>query len=615
MRWSLKLELDHRRRGIAVVGLVALVAILVYINSLANGFAYDDVWVIRDREVLHNLGRLWQIISIEYWPEIFQSGLYRPLTLLSFAIDWAIWNGNPFGFHLLNVALHAIVSGLVVLFLLRFFPWWGALAGGLVFAVHPVHTEAVANIVGRGEILAALFVLCAALLYTGAARGGRFSTRTIALIVLFYALAGLSKEGGVVAPGLLLATDIPLIARRQAGSFRNYARSRLPLFALLTGVLVLILAARWAVLGAALENVPDPIFALDSSFSTRFFTMSRVWPRYLELVLVPFQLSADYGPAIILPIDTFTLVGAAGFLAVLVLLVTAIVVFRRAPEFTMAMAWFAVSMAPVSNLIITAEIVLAERTFYLASVAFSVVVALLVVKARPALRRWVAAVVLLWVAVFSVVTVRRNPVWYDTDTVFEDLRRHHPESVRLLFGVASQFLRDGRWEEARDWFRRAMKLWPHHAPYLVEYAFYLYQHGEYEEADVLVARAVRYNPDQRDYNRFLVAIRMKARDWEGALEAIEGGERYLGADAFFYLTKASALAELGRFEEALEAQQAAVRIYGEDSTWETRLDLALLSAAAGDTGKALSDLRWAREAPDAQPQVADSLKRAWGSVK
>ncbi len=611
----MNLEFDESRARKLGIAAVALAAILVYLNSLANGFAYDDVWVIRDRDVVHDIGSLWQIISIEYWPEIFQSGLYRPLTLLSFAIDWALWGGSPFGFHLLNVLLHAVASSLVFVLLMRFFPWWGALVGGLVFAVHPVHTEAVANIVGRGELLAAVWMLWATLIYIRAARGTGITAVTVAAIAALYALAGFSKEGGVVLPGLLLATDLPLLARRQLGSFREYVRSRFPLLAALTVVLALLLVARWAVLGAAVENVPDPVFAIDHSFPTRFFTMARVWPRYLELLIAPLQLSADYGPAIILPVKSITVLGLAGILAVVTLGAIAVAFFRRAPEFAMALAWFAVAIAPVTNLLFVAEIILAERTLYTPSVALSFIVALLVVKARPAMRRSVLALALLWVVGFSIVTVRRNPVWHSTDTVFEELRRTHPESVRLLFGVASQLMRNGQWEEARYWFRRAMEIWPHHGPYLVEFAFYLYQRREYQEADELVSRAVADEPRQRDWNRFLIAIRMSAEDWDRALQAIRAALQNLGPDGFLYLMQGEALAQLGRYSEALEAHEAAVRIYGEDSTWETRLMLALLRAAAGDTATALSDLRWAREAPDARIEVADSLEAAWTGVR
>ncbi|NIR46552.1 MAG: tetratricopeptide repeat protein [Gemmatimonadetes bacterium] len=607
----MRLEFDERRASTFSLGLVALAAVLVYVNSLGNSFAYDDVWVISDREVLHDLGRFWEIVTVEYWPAVFKSGLYRPLTLLSFAVDWALWNGGAVGFHFFNVVLHMLVSVLVFVFLRHMFPWWGALAGGLVFAIHPVHTEAVANIVGRGELLAALWMLSGVLIYFRAARSGRFTPGVMAAIAALYALAALSKEGGIVLPGLLLATDIPLAARRRLPSFSEYARSRLPLFAVLTGVLALLLAARAAVLGAAVASVPDTIFTVDDSFTTRLFTMSRVWPRYLELILAPLHLSADYGPAVILPVATLTPLGAAGFLSGLALVLMAILVFRRAPEFAMALAWFAVSMAPVSNLIIIAEIVLAERTLYIPSIALPIIVALIVVKARPQMRRLVVAVIAIWVIGFSVVTVRRNPVWYDTNTVFEDLRRRHPESVRALFGVAHQMARLGRWEEAKGWYRRALRLWPYHGPFAVEYAYYLFQHGEYDEADELVSGALQHKPAQSDWNRFLVVIRQVAGDPEGALAAIERARRYYPDHAWYFVQEAEALARLGRIDEALESQETAVRTWGEGSPWPVRVKLAELRAATGDTAGALDALRWAREAPEARPAFADSLERNW----
>jgi tetratricopeptide (TPR) repeat protein len=610
-----RLQLDERSEWLASMGLVVAAAVLVYLNTLGNDFAYDDIWIIRDRDVVQDLGQLWRILSVEYWPEIFRSGLYRPLLLLSFAIEWQLWDGKPLGFHLVNVLLHAVVSGLVFVFLSRFFPRWSSLLGALVFAVHPVHTEAVANVVGRGEVLSAVWVLWAALVYTRATRGDGLKPGSILGVTLLYALAGLTKEGGIVLPGLLLATDLPLIARREAGSFRDLARSRAPLLAAMTVVLVLILLARQAVLGVAVESVPDPIFALDSSFPTRFFTMARVWPRYLELLLVPLELSADYGPAIILPVTTLTPLGLAGILAVLALVGSAVLFFRRAPEYAMALAWFAVAMAPVSNMIITAEIVLAERTLYLSSLAFSIILALMVARARPAPRRWLVAAILLWVAGFSVVTVRRNPVWYSTDTVFEDLRRKHPESVRLLMGVATQLERRGEWETARVWYYRAMEIWPYHGSYNVEFAFRLYRHGEYEEAAELVARAIGYRPTERTWHRFFVAILVRLEDWDAVLEAVRDARQNVAPEEFFDRMEAKALAGLERFDEAVAAQQSAVRKLGEDATWETRLDLAQLWILAGDTAAALAEVTRAREAAGAPPALADSLARVWSGVR
>ncbi len=605
-------DLLAKRPRTVAISCAAVAALLVYANSLTNGFAFDDLWIVRDRQLLHDIGRLWEIITAKYWPITFHAGLYRPLTLLSFAVDWAVWNGHPFGFHLANVLLHALVSALVVALLLRFFPWWAALAGGLVFAIHPVHTEAVANVVGRGEIFMALFSLAACLVYVRAVRGEGLTARAVALIAMFYALACLSKETGVVLPALLLATDLKSPRGTGPRPGAEYARTRVPLLVVLVLVLVAVFALRWAVLGSAVKSVPGPVFEVDSSFTTRLFTMSRIWPRYLELLLLPFQLSADYDPAVTLPASHLTPLGLAGFAVVLGILATAIAVVRRAPELTMAVLWAAVTLLPVSNLVITSEIVLAERAFYLPSVAVSIVTALLLTRARPERRRLAALAVALWIVGFSVVTVRRNPVWNSTFSVFRDLQRHHPESVRLLFGVATQAYRMGDWEESKKWFDTALEIWPHHPTILVAYGHTLSQEGELDAADAMLERALTYRPEEREYHRLLASYRVQAEKWESALEAIHRAYDTIGPDRILYGLEADAYTGLGKFPEAARAQEAVIVVYGDDAPWHERLQLAELHAAAGDTAAALAALDWARQAEAAQFEVADSLQEAWG---
>ncbi len=602
--------ISDRRVRLIVVGSVVLAAFAVYANALANGFAYDDEFIIKTNDLVHGLGNLGQLLTAPYWPQGFIAGLYRPLTLLSFAVDWTIWNGNPFGFHLFNVLLHATVSGLVTLLLLSLFPWWSALLGGLVFAVHSVHTEAVANIVGRGELFVALFTLVACLVYMRAVRSNRLSLGATVLIAVCYALAGLSKELGVVMPGLLLVTDIPLISAGQVGRLRDYVRKRLSLYVVLTGVLLLIFAVRWLALGVPLENRPDRVFAIDSSFSTRLFTMSRVWPRYFELLLFPLDLSADYSPAVILPVDHLTPSGFIGFLLVLVTLTGAVALFRRAPEFTMSVAWVAIALLPVSNLLVMAEIVLAERTLYLPSVAVSVVVALLLTKAPPARRRWLNIALVAWLVGFSIVTVRRNPVWEDTYTLFEDLRRKHPESSRLLYGIGTQFYGEGDWEEAKKWFRRSLEIWPHHAPYKAEYALYLLRHDEYAEADSMAASAVRLKPGFGEYWVLLALIRAKSGNSAGVLKAAQAGLAAAGEDASLYALMVDSYATVGEYEKAIEAQRSAMRVRRGGPTWVDWFGLARLQAEVGDTAAAVEALEKAGSEPNVSRALVDSAARA-----
>ena len=603
-------RLSMKRLPILLCVSVALLATAVYVNSLGNGFAYDDETILQNREVLHSLANIGELVTAEYWPAMFHSALYRPLTLLSFAVDWAVWKGSPFGFHLVNVALHAFVAALVALLLLRLFPWWAALAGGAVFAVHPVHTEAVANVVGRGELLVALFALTACLVYVRAVRSERISLSAVFLISGLYALACFSKELGVVLPGLLLATDLPLLNGNGREKLKRFVRTRTPLFASLALVLAVVLAVRWAVLGAALRSVPDRAFAIDSSFITRVFTMARVWVRYFELLLFPVDLSADYSPAVIMPAHGLTAMGALGLVMVLGTVAIAVATFRRVPELLMAVMWAAVSLAPVSNLIFTAEIVLAERTLYLPSVAISILVALALATTHSVRRRWVGIGIATWILAFSAVTIQRNPVWDSTEAVFDDIRRKHPESSRMLWEFGHRYRRGGNWEKAKGFFDRSLVVWPHYAPNLFDYAGMLAREGELEKADSLAAMALELKPENRQFHRLHALVRLRRGDYQGTLHIVDRGLNVVGPDQVLFTLRAEAYAQLNDFERAAVAQGRAIH-EAERSSWNAWHRLAWLRIMAGDTAAALVALDSARLTADADKTIADSLAREW----
>ena len=147
---------------------VALIAVAVYVNSAWNGFAFDDTAIVGGNVNVVDLQwtRIWQD---NYWAKhdgIQPDSLYRPLTLWSYLANQALLPGAAWAFHLVNVALHALVSVLVVLFAWRIVGDRNiAVVTGLLFAVHPLHTEAVANTVGRAELLAACWSLLALLVF------------------------------------------------------------------------------------------------------------------------------------------------------------------------------------------------------------------------------------------------------------------------------------------------------------------------------------------------------------------------------------------------------------------------------------------------------------------
>src|SRR5688572_16189427 len=170
------------KRSHAIAAVIAA-ALVVYANTLWNGFAYDDVWIIQRNDRVHQLADLGRIWLTPYWPSFgSQLGLYRPFAIFAFAIEWAISGGAPWFFHLVNVLLHALVSVMVFVLIEKLFTRRAAFAGALVFAVHPLHTEAVANVVGQNELWAALGVLGASIIYVSRPEGIALQPRRMAAI-------------------------------------------------------------------------------------------------------------------------------------------------------------------------------------------------------------------------------------------------------------------------------------------------------------------------------------------------------------------------------------------------------------------------------------------------
>ena len=299
------------------------------------------------------------------------------------------------------------------LLLLHFAPPALAALGGLVFAVHPLHVEAVANVVGRGELLAAIFVLTACLVHLKEPGGTAWrGSRWAGLVVLYIAGLG-SKEMAVTLPGLLV-----LLTCAQIGWSKGLMKSarEWPLYVLFTSALGTYLVVRGYVLGSVLGELPAPYLG-DLSTAQRLLTAVSVWPEYLRLLVFPLDLVVEYGPAVLLParsIDPDVLLGAlVGACTILV----AVRFWKSAPLVTIGVAWFALAILPVSNLPFPVGVLLAERTLYLPSLGLSFAltgVAVWLVGNRPRSVKAFAILISTALVLLSARTVSRNPAWMST---------------------------------------------------------------------------------------------------------------------------------------------------------------------------------------------------------
>src|SRR5882672_10708702 len=213
----------------ALAAVVAL-ALISSLSGLRNGFAYDDQAIIVGNPQVHSLAGLLHRFAEPYWPADRGSGLYRPLTIILFSLQWVMSGGAPLIFHLTNILLYVALAVAVLSLARQLLPEPAAWLAGALFAVHPVHVEAVANGVGQAELTTGLAAVIAVRLYLGwrsAAPERPIGIPGTAALVVLYLAACLCKEHGMVLPALLLAAEFTVITDPR--SWRARARALGPL--------------------------------------------------------------------------------------------------------------------------------------------------------------------------------------------------------------------------------------------------------------------------------------------------------------------------------------------------------------------------------------------------
>ncbi|MEO8275446.1 MAG: tetratricopeptide repeat protein [Thermoanaerobaculia bacterium] len=501
-RGEVPLPLTSRGRGLDILlfALVPLAAAIVYWNSLGNGFVWDDRFLIVDNPRVQSLSHLPELLTHDY---VFVAetdlayGYFRPVSSLSLALDYSLWGARPWGFHLTNLLLHAAASLLACGLALglgarRAIAW----ATGLLFALHPIHTENVAWIAGRTDILAFLFGGGAFGLYlmsdeatSSARRRGLFVSSLIS-----FALALLAKEMAaavlfwIASDAFMKSADRPL-AKRIATALRR----AMPWLA----VLALYAVTRFALLG-----VPPPAAPAEHTLARALWSAPSTIVRYLAWMAWPRERSAYVQN----PYVTSLADPRLGVALVALILIGALLLrwARRSNQpraVAGAGAMLALTFLPILNFARIAGppdmgAVMAERFAYMPSFFFLLLVVLAcdaLVQRFPVRRARAAlvAVFLLCVStILSAQTIARNRDWQDDIRFFEQEARRTPGAPLLWTNLAQAQMRAGNPVAANESIRHAEALMPQATWVLAVRAQWLTLAGRYAEALPIQERVV-----------------------------------------------------------------------------------------------------------------------------
>jgi tetratricopeptide (TPR) repeat protein len=458
---------DRNSRRFLTLLLVAA-CLVPFANSLTGDFTYDDKAIVRDNVRIQSPDTLGQVFATSYFGGPRGSGTaYRPILLLSYAVQWWIHGKRAVLFHAVNLLLH-VAATLFVWGLWRRlrFPAAAALAASLLFAVHPIHVEAVASLVGRGETLAALFALLYLHLALRLWERRRRSAAVLAAALLLYALALLTKESAAAAPALAFLCYFRLGAGGTLARLREALRRGLRLYAGSALVLAGYFGLREWALGGWIKSGRTGIFEVENSLAplsaiARVGNASLLLLRYLGRMLFPLRLSADESAWSIRPVPAASALAIAAVL--LLAAVAALSLSKPCSAAGFGFLFFGIALLPASNLLFPIGTIFAERLAYLPSAGICLIAGAALAGSaehleglsRPRKTALAAALFLL-----SVRTAIRNTVWRSDESLFENSVAVAPGSAKNHYNLGYIRAEHFRFREGLEAYRRATEIYP-----------------------------------------------------------------------------------------------------------------------------------------------------------
>ena len=546
-----------------------------YANSLDNSFVFDDFLVVTDNPDVRR--------PIHEWAELFtlEAGkqVYRPLRTLSYAIDYQLGGSEPFFYHLSNIVYHWFAACLVFLISCRLLSpaalgksvpvlavhpeWrnWIALGTALLWALHPIQTDAVTYISGRRDILAGLFFLIGsyAFLRLRALKRPSFPVRLLwmgtALGAFF--IGALAKEVVFIFPAVFFAYDLCKEYESGKSLWRNIRH---------TGVLHRWLYLPFLPVGALGAIYYYPYLSSITGWHgggplATWSTVPRIWLHYVQLLVWPSTLNADYWRAF--PISpNFWHSPALVALLLIMLVLSSLVWAARCGQRLVAFSgtWFFITLLPMSHIIPHKEMV-AEHYLYIPSVGFGLLMGLGLAQLAHRWRHIGLGVGIVVLLVYSARTALRNQDWQDELTLWRKTVQHELASARVYHNLAVVLhTEEGRLAEAEQFYRQAITREPDYgAPHSGLAELYLdqirydealieakkgvelsprrvwaqwilgrayYQHGDFDKALAQFVKVANMDQDFRSAYEYVVQLYRrkgeyeKAREWERRMTAL-----------------------------------------------------------------------------------------------
>ncbi|MFA6107060.1 MAG: hypothetical protein WC745_05335 [Patescibacteria group bacterium] len=513
----MRLYNELRKRPKLFAGLVFIfLSFVLYGNTLANGFVFDDRVIIRDRGELKDVSHIPKLLFEPYHSSGYDADAYRPLTMISYALNYVLLGQDARGFHLVNILLYALAAYAGFLFLWRLTGGFGlSFTAGLIFIFLPIHTEAVAGLVGRAEILSMFFSFFGFwVLLKGKEEDFPSATLTFSRqfkAALLFLLALLSKESALgIIPLYLVIIEADFAGKegflkKLAALFKKYWTD----FAYLFGAFFLYLLMRVSTLenlAATRATVVENPLKFASPIE-RIITAVKILGMYIVRIIYPAgNLSSDYSfnqiPASANIFDPLFALGAITLASAFFII--AAVFFKnsggRCRIAAYAAGIFMFFYLPVSNIVFPIGTIMAERLMFIPSLGICLLTALLI---RYFLKRFSAGAVIYGlyftlaglVIFYGRAAIIRNLDWKSEKALFQSAAELSPRSVLSRSNNGAMHLIDNDLERAEKEIKAAQEIYDNYGYNLNNLGLLFLRKNRLEEARRQFVDTIIRHPD------------------------------------------------------------------------------------------------------------------------
>jgi protein O-mannosyl-transferase len=584
---------------------VGIVSFILYANTLAHGFVLDDIAVIQENKFVRNgiLG-IKDILTTFYWQGYWNSnsGLYRPMSLIFFAIEWQLMPNSPFIHHFSNVLFYILNNVLLFIVLRHFlknYSFWISFIIVILFAVHPIHTEVVANIKSRDEILCLFFFLLS--VYSLFCRKGMYWKIAS---VIFFLFSLLSKEAGI-----LFLPILAFLLWSESQNSKQLVKNILPHASI---TICWLFVHRLVINSSPYKKInytylDNSLLACDDTM-TQIATGFTILGRYICNAFFPVNMSYDYSFNQIPCAEFFSFPFFGSIFLIVALLGIAFYYRKKCSVISFGIIFFFVTIALATNILVLIGTTMGDRLLYTPVLGICIAFVFIVFYSFRKIQndsnssKIIFGFGLLFL-VFFTNSFQRNKDWQSNFTLFVSDINRSTNSARVNFNYATVFFaqlpedvleQQSQLPAIIGYYKKALEIDPRDKNSLVNLGVCYYRTKDYDEAYKCTSKAMEIDPNDTSlfgniadiyfmkseyeqailnykrsiftksdsyntYNFYGTAL-FNLKRYNEAISVFENGLKKHSDHAQMWLNYGNALAISNRFNEAIKAFEKAYKL-------------------------------------------------------